>query len=343
MIATFSHYALAFLRPARTSRAVMTVKDTYFLRVYDPVDPSRYGVGECALFKGLGCDDRPGYTDMLEKVCRDIAAGRTTDLTEWPSIKFGLETALRDYDNGCCRWPFPTPWSMGQGGILINGLVWMDTPDIMLQNAILKAEAGFRCIKIKIGAYDFDCELRMLDRFRRLYGPEKIELRLDANGAFAGIDDAIDRLRRLAPLDIHSIEQPIRAGRWEEMGALCASSPIPVALDEELIGVNSSDRKQDMLRTIRPSYIILKPSLCGGFSGSDEWISLARANNIGWWATSALESNVGLNAIAQWTSSLNTTIPQGLGTGQLYANNIDSPLRLDGQLLRYDPSVKFGI
>ncbi|MBD5308094.1 MAG: o-succinylbenzoate synthase [Bacteroides sp.] len=343
MKAEFLPYQLDFLRPSRTSRAVMKVKDTYFLKIYDESDPSHFGVGECAVFRGLSADDSPQYEVKLRDLCAAIEEGRKIDISRWPSIKFGLETALLDFENGCCRRPFPTPWSEGHGGIMINGLVWMDTPEVMLGNALAKAEAGFRCIKLKIGAHDFEKELEMVDRLRLAFGPDRLEIRLDANGAFADPEVAVSRLKRLSVLDIHSLEQPVKAGRWDQMAYVCENSPIDIALDEELIGIFDPIDMEKMLRYISPRYLILKPSLCGGFSGATDWIQAAEKLGIGWWATSALESNVGLNSIAQWTSALDVTMPQGLGTGMLYSNNIPSPLWLDGQMLRYDPTKTFDL
>lgn len=336
-------YQLEFKRPSRTSRALMKFKDTYFIKIYDESDPERFGIGECSVFRGLSADDTPRYETKLQELCGCISEDKPLDISKWPSLKFGLETALLDYENGCERRPFPTSWSEGVGGILINGLVWMDTPSVMLENALAKAEAGFRCVKLKIGAHDFNRELEMVDKLRLAYSPDKLEIRLDANGAFPDPETALDRLNRLSVLDIHSIEQPIKAGRWDKMAFVCDNSPIPIALDEELIGIHDAADKLKMLKYISPKYIILKPSLCGGFSGATEWLQTAESLGIGWWATSALESNIGLNAIAQWTSALDVTMPQGLGTGMLYTNNIPSPLWLDGQYLKYDPSEKFSL
>ena len=202
-----------------------------------------------------------------------------------------------------------------------------------------KMKAGFRCIKLKIGAIDFEKELELLAHIRQHFSPEQIELRVDANGAFSPTD-ALDKLKRLSEYQLHSIEQPIRAGQWEEMAKLCEQTPFPIALDEELIGVNDRPTKEALLDTIRPQYIILKPSLHGGISGSEEWIELAAEREIGSWVTSALESNIGLNAIAQWTATLMPTLPQGLGTGLLFTDNIDYPLHIEGDCLWYDPNVQ---
>lgn len=334
--AEYCRYTLDFYEPARTSRQTMLDKLTYFIRVYDDADPTTFGIGECALFKGLSCDDRPDYEEKLADVCRSIDSVSPDVLRDYPSIAFGVETAIMDLRNGGLRCPFPSPWSNGEGGIVINGLVWMGSVEQMRQRIADKIAQGFKCVKFKIGGEDFSQEVKLLESVRQSFGPDRLEIRLDANGAFTP-DNALAKLRRLAQLDVHSIEQPIRQGQYEAMSAICADSPIAIALDEELIGINDPEKKLAMLTAVRPTYIILKPALCGGFSGAMEWISIARLQNIDWWATSALESNIGLNAIAQWVSTLHTEMPQGLGTGALYGNNIESPLTLNGQTLTYNP------
>lgn len=312
----------------------MRQKDTYFIRLTDSGQEGIYGLGEAGLFRGLSCDDRPGYEKKLTEVCRNIDryATQPSLLADWPSIRFAIETAVRDLSNGGRRLIYPSAWTEGNDEITINGLVWMGDRDEMRRRIATKLSEKFRCVKVKIGGIDFNEELSLLD-FIRHEAPE-VQLRLDANGAFSP-SEAPEQLERLAKFGIHSIEQPIRAGQWAEMHRLCEHSPIPIALDEELIGINSADEKGRMLDTIRPAYIILKPTLAGGFEGSEEWIRLALERDCGWWATSALESNIGLNAIAQWVATLNTSMPQGLGTGQLYHNNIPSPLYLQGDKLRY--------
>lgn len=345
MIARYIRRDLRFIRPAVTSRGALTEKETYYISLTDPSRPDVEGIGECALFRGLGADDRPDYDEKVAEVCHAINQGHDIpDLEDWSSIKFGLEGALRSFHNGAIGQVYPSEWSRGESpGIQINGLVWMASPDDMEDAALAKAETGYRCIKLKIGACDFRAELRLIERLRRHYGPEKVELRLDANGAWRDDSEALARLRALAPLDIHSLEQPVKARREELMQTVVANSPIPIALDEELIGRNPSTEAAPLLDYIRPAYIILKPSLCGGFSGAEKWIDEARKLGIGHWTTSALESNVGLNAIAQWTARRGVpAIPQGLGTGALYLNNIESPLFLDGQYLRYDPMAEWG-
>jgi len=338
--AAWCRYTLEFNFTARTSREEMTRKDTYFIKVWDDDRQDVCGIGECALFRGLSAEDNDGYEDKLNALCRSINAGGKIDISRYPSLVMGLETALLDLTNGGRHLIFPGEWPQGDSGIVINGLVWMGSAEEMLARIDDKISRGFRCLKMKIGGISFENEIRLLEHIRNVYGPDKLTLRLDANGAFKP-EDAMDRLERLAIFDVHSIEQPIRAGQWDEMGYLCEHSPIPIALDEELIGIVDCEDKRRMLNCVKPAYIVLKPSLAGGFSGCREWIELAGEINAGWWITSALESNVGLNAIAQWTASLGADMPQGLGTGGLYTNNFDSPLRLHGDVLSYDTTARW--
>lgn len=336
MKARFVKYNLQFKELAKTSREEMMSKLTYFLLLED--GKGRKGVGECALFRGLSCDDRVGYEDMLTAVCHAVEHEDEIDLTDWPSIRFGLECAmLQLHGNGLL---FPSKWTEGQKGIRINGLVWMGSATQMQKRVSQKLDEGFRCLKLKIGGVRFDEEVSILEKIRERFDAERLEIRLDANGSFT-VDEALEKLQILNRFHIHSIEQPIKAGQWEEMGKICRESPIPIALDEELIGVNRIEDKRKMLSEIRPQYIILKPTLCGGFGGSDEWISEAKKYGIGWWATSALESNVGLNAIAQWVYTKNVEMPQGLGTGELYVNNICSPLCRIGEEIFYNPKLNW--
>lgn len=336
MRSAWCKYPLQFRFTARTSRETMRSKDTYYIKIWDD-DAATFGIGECGLFRGLSCDDVPGYESMLDAVCTAVASSQPLpDLTGYPSIRMGFETATSDWRTGGRRIMVPSAWTRGEEGIVTNGLVWMGSRDEMLRRIDEKIAAGFRCVKLKIGGIDFDEEIGLLDYIRRAYGPDRLELRLDANGAFTPAE-ALARLDRLSRFAIHSIEQPIRQGQWREMARICCESPIPIALDEELIGINDTYEKRRMLETVRPSYIILKPTLHGGFSGCDEWINLASLRGIGWWATSALESNIGLNAIAQWVATKNPAMPQGLGTGALYVNNIPSPLQMRGERLFSDP------
>ena len=334
--ASFQKYRLHFKEPSGTSRGILLDKDTYFIRIGEEGAETCFGLGECALFRGLSAEDRPDYEEKLREVCNRIAEIEIASLQEWSSIRFGVEMAFADLRQGGKRIYFPSAFSAGEAGIEINGLIWMGDRETMLQRIRAKLDAGFHCIKVKIGAIDFQSELDLLKFIRRRFGREDVELRVDANGAFAP-ETALERLDALAKYDLHSIEQPIRQGQWREMARLCARTPVPIALDEELIGVNDAGQKRELLEAIRPRYIILKPALAGGFSGTEEWIRLAEVRGIGWWVTSALESNIGLSALAQWTYGLQNPMPQGLGTGLLYTNNIPSPLQLTGERLYYRP------
>jgi L-alanine-DL-glutamate epimerase-like enolase superfamily enzyme len=284
------------------------------------------------------------YTDKLNKVCELLNnhyEPNSIDLSTFPSIAFGLETALLDLKAKGSKQLFESKFSIGETGIPINGLVWMGDKAFMQKQIREKIAADYQCIKLKIGALDFETELAILADIRQQFSAKDIEIRLDANGAFSA-NEALEKLEKLAAYDIHSIEQPIRQGQSNEMAEICQKSPIPIVLDEELIGVNHTDREQ-LLEKIKPAYIILKPSLLGGFNTCENWIKLAKTHNIGWWITSALESNIGLNAIAQWTYTLNSPLPQGLGTGQLYHNNIPSPLQIKNAQLFYNPKEQWDL
>ena len=320
---------LHFKQPAGTSRGVYNTRKVWYIEISSMGNPSIKGIGECAPLPNLSCDDVPQYEEVLQQACSRVAREGnipTESLRNYPSILFGLETALRHYETGSLAL-WDTPFSRGEAGIPINGLIWMGNFEEMYRQIEAKMEAGYRCIKLKIGAIDFDAELTLLKHIRSRFSVKDIELRVDANGAFSPAE-AMHKLDALSKLDLHSIEQPIRAGQWEEMARLTARTPLPIALDEELIGHNTPEIKQELLSAIRPQYIILKPSLHGGICGSNEWIAEAEKQNIGWWVTSALESNIGLNAIAQWCATLHNALPQGLGTGQLFTDNIDLPLEI---------------
>ena len=320
---------LHFKQPAGTSRGVYNTRKVWYIEISSMENPSIKGIGECAPLPNLSCDDVPQYEEVLQQACSRVAREGnipTESLRNYPSILFGLETALRHYETGSLAL-WDTPFSRGEAGIPINGLIWMGNFEEMYRQIEAKMEAGYRCIKLKIGAIDFDAELTLLKHIRSRFSVKDIELRVDANGAFSPAE-AMHKLDALSKLDLHSIEQPIRAGQWEEMARLTARTPLPIALDEELIGHNTPEIKQELLSAIRPQYIILKPSLHGGTCGSNEWIAEAEKQNIGWWVTSALESNIGLNAIAQWCATLHNALPQGLGTGQLFTDNIDLPLEI---------------
>lgn len=329
---------LHFKQPAGTSRGVYNTRKSWFVEIEDSERPGCKGVGECAPLPDLSCDARPEYEKTLESICRMIELTGNVNynmLRPYPSILFGIETAMTDLQNGGNGRLFDTPFTRGEKGITINGLVWMGSHDEMLARLEAKMQAGFHCVKLKIGAIEFDSELDLIRHIRQAFTKEQIELRVDANGGFT-FEDAPSRLEQLARYDIHSIEQPIRQHQWARMAQLCASSPIPIALDEELIGVNMPGMKQELLDTIRPQYIILKPSLHGGISGTREWIDMAHQRGIGSWITSALESNVGLNAVAQLASDVygpDISMPQGLGTGMLFTDNIEMPLTIRGEKL----------
>lgn len=336
LIANYAPYKLQFKFEAKTSRETLRSKTTYFIKIKDSSAPDIEGWGECAMFPGLSYDDSPLFEQKLASVCRDINQIRLSDLKPWPSIAMGVETALLDLKNGGLHCPFPGDWSKGEMSIKINGLVWMGDKKTMLRRLNDKIDQGFKCIKIKIGGIDFNDELEIIKLIRTHFNSNALELRLDANGAFTPAN-ALEKLQKLSIFDIHSIEQPIKPGQWDEMAKLVQASPIPIALDEELIGLIDSDIQTKMLQTIRPQYIILKPSLIGGFSAADLWITQATELGIGWWGTSALESNIGLNAIAQWVSTKNSGMPQGLGTGQLFTNNVQSPISICNDKISYDP------
>jgi len=343
--ATYLKYNLRFKQPAGTSRGILTEKETWFVKIWRSEQPEIYGLGECALFRGLSADDTPDYEKKLADICQNINPLMPYKLKGLSSIQFGLNTAMADLNNGGKRIIYPTPFTQGHKDIEINGLIWMGDKATMRQRIIDKLDAGFHCVKLKIGAIDFEEELDLLRYLRKQFSKEVVELRVDANGAFTP-QEAPRKLEELSRYDIHSIEQPIRQGQWKEMAILCRNTPIPIALDEELIGIKVAD-KAKLLDTIHPQYIVIKPSLLGSFPGSWEWITLSQERDIGWWITSALESNIGLNAIAQWTAYLQTflptSMPQGLGTGQLYTNNIPSPLEQTGSIIRYNPRVNWDL
>lgn len=336
LIDVHSRY-LHFKKPAGTSRGVYTQRKSWFIHLSSTESPERIGIGECAPLPNLSCDDVPEYEEVLSNACQRFMETGSIDiegLRNYPSILFGLETALRQYQaNSTALWD--TPFSRSEVGIPINGLIWMGSYKEMIEQVEAKIKAGFRCIKLKIGAIDFEEELNILRIIRQHFTAKEIELRVDANGAFSPFD-AMDKLKHLAELDLHSIEQPIRAGQWEEMARLISSTPLPIALDEELIGCNQPEKKAELLTAIQPQYIILKPSLHGGIQGGEEWIKEAEKRQIGWWITSALESNIGLNAIAQWCATFKNPLPQGLGTGALFTDNIDMPLEIRQDCLWYN-------
>lgn len=335
LTASYTKYALNFIKPGGTSRGVLHQKDTYILSLYDSAS-GRTAYGEANLFSGLSSDDHPCYEEKLAEVVNRICLEKEevlSSLKDWPSIYLGVETVLADWRNGCRKVIFDSDFVRGKKGIDINGLIWMGPKEDMLAQVKQKLEDGFTCLKLKIGAIDFASELEILKYIRSEFSSAEVELRVDANGAFS-VEEAPEKLQRLSEFELHSIEQPVKAGQWEEMARVVANSPVPVALDEELIGVNDPSRKKKLIEVIAPPYIILKPALAGGFTGCDEWIRIMERAGGKWWITSALESNIGLNAIAQYTYVKNNPAPQGLGTGKLYNNNFPSPLEIeDGRLV----------
>lgn len=342
LVGEISAYELIFNFQARTSRGTIHTKPTHFVKIYDADHSELFGIGECSWLEGLSPENPVTYATDLHRFFREMLLSEdkedfltnTPELDAYPSIRFGLETAWKDFLQGGKRQIFNTAFVEKEKPIPINGLIWMGNTSFMLEQIEKKLQEGFSCLKLKIGGIDFDDECQLLQHIRSL---SSVTIRLDANGAFSP-KDALKKLQQLAKYEIHSIEQPIKPLQWEEMHQLCRRSPIPIALDEELIGIMTVEKKAELLEKIRPSYLILKPSLMGGVKGSIEWIELAKKYNIGYWMTSALESNVGLNAISQFADTLALNIPQGLGTGQLYRNNIPSPLEVRQGNLYYSKS-----
>lgn len=336
MKAKFYKHKLIFKQPSGTSRGVLLHKMSWYIVIYDN-KWGRSGVGECSIIPGLSVDDSVDYEEVLKKVCShidDYDYWLAEGLLQWPSIRFGLEMALHDLWAEESMILFPSAFTSGIKAIEINGLVWMGSKTFMEHQIEEKIQQGFRCIKLKIGTLNFMDEMMLLQSIRGRYSADEIVLRVDANGAYT-FDEAVKVLELLSELDIHSIEQPVKAGHWGEMARLCKNTPVPIALDEELIGITLLQDKRKMLESIAPQYIILKPSLLGGFAATQEWIDLAVEMGIGWWVTSALEGNIGLSAIAQWTCCLGNPLPQGLGTGGLFVNNITSPLYIEQGALHY--------
>jgi len=336
MKATYKKYILNFKRPSGTSRGIMTEKETWFLIVEEN---GKIGIGECGILRSLSIDDRPDYEEKLQWVCQNIQLGKDQlwqELIEFPSIQFGIEMAFLSLQSKTPFELFPSEFTLGKKNMLINGLVWMGEEAYMKTQIEEKLAQGFSCIKLKIGAIDFEKELNLLRYIRQHFDAKTIEIRVDANGAFDS-NEALYKLNQLSGFELHSIEQPIQKNHTDKMSELCKTTPFPIALDEELIGVFDIEHKKELLTKIQPQYIILKPSLVGGFKGTLEWISIAKSLHIGWWITSALESNIGLNAITQFTYTLQNPLPQGLGTGSLYTNNFDCPLEIKEGKIQYNP------
>ncbi|SEK42054.1 o-succinylbenzoate synthase [Aquimarina amphilecti] len=342
MKAIYHKHILEFKRPSGTSRGILKTKETWYIVI---TSNGKQGIGECGILRTLSIDDRPDYEEKLKWTCNNIELGVDQlwkELEEFPSIQFGVEMAFKSLEGDSPFILFPSKFTDGMDSIPINGLIWMGEKEFMKNQIVEKLDQGFDCIKMKIGAIDFDAELELLSYIRSQFSKEVIELRVDANGAFSP-NEALEKLIKLNDFGLHSIEQPIKQGQSSYMKSLCNKTPLPIALDEELIGVFDVTEKKKLLLTIKPQFIILKPSLIGGFKGTQEWIDLADELNIGWWITSALESNIGLSAIAQYTYTLENKMPQGLGTGGLYINNIEAPLLVDKGTLKYQQDKKWTV
>ena len=340
MIASYKKYVLNFKNPSGTSRGILTTKETWFIILENN---NKKGIGECGLLRGLSVDDVPNYEQKLIWACHNIDKGFEwlwQELLEYPSIQFGLETAFKSLAGDDPFLLFPSNFTDSHHKMLINGLVWMGSESFMKTQIEQKIKQGFKCIKLKIGALNFDVELGLIQFIRNHFSAQEIEIRVDANGAFSA-SDALQKLKKLADFNLHSIEQPIAKNQVIEMQTLCKTTPLPIALDEELIGIFDIKDKEALISMIRPQFIILKPSFIGGFKGTLQWISIAEKYNVKWWVTSALESNIGLNAIAQWTYLQNNLLPQGLGTGGLYTNNFDCPLEVVDGFLQYNQKLKW--
>lgn len=337
MKATYSKHLLRFKTPSKTSRETLVVKETWLISIEEN---GKFGVGECAMFRGLSIDDRPDFEQKLAWTCRNIALGEAVlwqELIAFPAIQIGVEMAFLALKNNVFEF-FPSDFTEQKKPININGLIWMGDEVFMKKQIQDKISEGFSCLKLKIGGIAFEKELALLDFIRTHFSASEIEIRVDANGAFGG-KDVKAKLNQLAVFELHSIEQPIAAHNHKLMADLCQNTPLPIALDEELIGVFGQD-KEALLTKLKPQFIVLKPSFVGGFRGTSEWINLAAKHHIGWWITSALESNIGLNAIAQYTFLQNNNLPQGLGTGGLFDNNFDTPLAVEHGKLWFKKQLK---
>ena len=341
--AVFRYNEFRFRRTATTSRGAFISKLVYFIILFDSSNPEIMGIGECSMFPGLSMDDVDDYENKIREIVDLINKGWynfSAPLHTYPSINFALETAMRDLERRGSGILYPSAFTEGRDFVTINGLIWMGSANDMKEQLDKKLSEGFHCLKLKIGALDFDEEYEIIADIRKRYKADDLELRLDANGAFPP-EEALEYLYRLSDLEIHSVEQPILPSQLDEMAALCETTPIPIALDEELIGKHTPENKEQLLKIIRPQYVVLKPGLLGGIKSSEEWIEIANRMNIGWWITSSLETNIGLNAIAQWTYSLRNLMAHGLSTGKLFVNNIESPLVLMGEKLYYFPQKKW--
>jgi O-succinylbenzoate synthase len=325
--------------PLGTSKGVIATRTVWYLIAWDAERPQVRGIGEAALFPVHSKEFPADVRTKLLELCANTTDWQqrlNSDLVDVPSVRFAVEQCLKDLAASGSKELFPSKFTLGAQGIPINGLVWMGDAATMRQRIREQIDGGSRCVKMKIGALSIAEELELLKAVRAEYGVADLALRVDANGAF-GAHNAMDVLQRLADLEVESIEQPVPSGLYETMAELCENSPVPIALDEDLIGLNRRDARMDLLQNVKPQHIVIKPSLVGGWAAAQEWIALAREHGIGWWITSALESNIGLNAIAQWTAALGVQVPQGLGTGRVYADNIPSPLEVERGALWYRP------
>jgi o-succinylbenzoate synthase len=341
--AIVKHKDFLFRRPATTSRGVYLSKKVFYLLLYHEGDPTHFGIGECSVFPGLSMDDVPGFEQKLMEIVNLINKGwydLNAPIENWPSINFAIETALKDLGQKGSKILYDSDFTLGKDSILINGLIWMDNQEEMKKQIKLKLKEDFHCLKLKIGSIDFEDEISLIRSIRSQFSEKDLEIRVDANGAFSP-GEALEKLKILADFEIHSVEQPIYPTQLDAIASLCAIAPLPIALDEELLGKYPVENKRKLLEIIRPQYIVLKPGLLGGIRSCEEWIKVANEFDIGWWVTSALETNIGLNAIAQWTYTLKNPMPQGLSTGNLFENNIGSPLAAIGEKLYYSSRKKW--
>jgi len=344
-------HVLNFKIPGGTSRGVLTSKATYIVRLFE-VD-RLVAIAEFNRFEGLSIDPLFSYQERLKKSVEqclglldsvvNLNDPRIVDLlqenSDYPSIQFGLEQLILSYLSNTSPFHlFDSPFSRGESSISINGLIWMGDANFMKAQIEPLLEKGFKCLKMKIGAINFDEEHRLLKSIRDRFNHQELTLRVDANGAFDS-ESVLSVLDELADLGVHSIEQPIKAGQWQEMARVVEESPIPIALDEELIGLKTLESRTNCIHTIQPDYLIFKPALIGGYGAIEQY----RHIHDQFWITSALESNIGLNAIAQYTATLNPTLEQGLGTGSLYTNNFDSPLLVTNGALSYQNELPWKI
>ena len=343
--ASYLKKILSFIRPAETSRGILTRKPSWYITLSDDEVPEIHGIGECSIIPGLSRETEEMVDRKIHEVCSDInhkGIADTTDLEGYPSIVFGIETAMTDFKTGGRKILFPSSFTEGRSAVRINGLIWMGSIDYLLKQVEEKLDQGYACLKFKIGSLRSEEELGLLKSIRDRFSARDLELRVDANGAYA-YDAALEIMKQLADLEVHSIEQPIKPGRWEEMAQLCMHAPVPVALDEELLGKHDPEEKRLLVKRVHPQFLVLKPGLLGGFRQAMEYIALAKKEKIGWWITSALESNIGLNAIAQWAFVHGGALAQGLGTGKLYRQNVSCPLSLEGDRLFFRPEKDWNL